>query len=121
MKRIAHIENNKIVSVSIADDDWQMPANCMLESQAIALGLEYHYANSDRKIWPSRAEFWNEFELGEKIAISNSSNEMVKYFLTELSIWNGEVWSDDAKVVQGLNVLVAEQLLTQERKEQILN
>lgn len=41
MKRIAHIENNEIVNISLADDESPIKSNCMLESDAIALGIPY--------------------------------------------------------------------------------
>lgn len=41
MKRIAHIENNEIVNVSLADDDSPIRLGCMLESEAIELGIPY--------------------------------------------------------------------------------
>lgn len=74
-----------------------------------------------RKVWNSRVEFWNTFTVQEKIAIASSTNDMVKYFFAELTIWNGEVWSDDPRVQQGLDLLVNEQIITSERKQQILS
>ena len=41
MKRIAQIENNEIINVSIADDNWVTPQGYMLESDAIAIGYQY--------------------------------------------------------------------------------
>jgi len=73
-----------------------------------------------RKVWNSRVEFWNEFTVQEKIAIAASTNDMVKYFFAELTIWNGEVWSDDPRVQQGLDLLVAEQIITPQRRADIL-
>ena len=74
-----------------------------------------------RKVWNSRVEFWNAFTVQEKLAIASSTNDMVKYFFAELTIWNGEVWSDDPRVQQGLDLLVSEQIITSERKQQILS
>lgn len=121
MKRIAHIQNNEIVSVSIADDNWIIPEGCMLESAAISLGYPFKKVEQKNKIWLSRVEFWNEFTMQEKIAIASSTSDMVKFFFAELTIWNGEVWSDDPRVQQGLDLLVSEQIITSERKQQILS
>lgn len=119
MKRIAHIENNEIERISLAEDDWILPENCMLESEAISLGYAFKKTNSF-KIWSSKVDFWNEFTLQEKITISDFSNPMVKFFLTELSIWNGEVWATDERVIQGINTLVNQQIISQERANEIL-
>lgn len=73
-----------------------------------------------RKVWNSRVEFWNAFTMQEKIAIATSTNDMVKFFFAELTIWNGEVWSDDPRVQQGLDLLVAEQIITPQRRADIL-
>lgn len=73
-----------------------------------------------RKVWNSRVEFWNSFNQQEKIAIAASTNDMVKFFFAELTIWNGEVWSDDPRVQQGLTLLVNEQIITAQRKMEIL-
>lgn len=121
MKRIAHIQNNEIVSVSIADVNWVIPEGCMLESAAIALGYPFKKVEQQNKIWLSRVEFWNEFTVQEKIAIAASTNDMVKYFFAELTIWNGQVWSDDPRVQQGLDLLVSEQIITPQRRIDILS
>lgn len=119
MNRIAQIENNEIISVSLADDDWVVPQGYMLESDALALGYTYKQHQQFRT-WPSKTEFWNEFTMQEKIAIANSLNEMVKFFFAELMIWTGEVWSSDERVVQGLNLLVTENIITQQKCNEIL-
>jgi hypothetical protein len=119
MKRVAKIENNEIESVSLADDDWALPSGYMLESDALALGYPYKQHQQFRT-WPTKTEFWNEFTMQEKIAIANSTNEMVKFFFAELMIWTGEVWSNDERVVQGMNLLVTEQIITQQRCDEIL-
>jgi hypothetical protein len=119
MNRIAQIENNEIASVSLADDNWVMPQGYMLESDALALG--YTYKQYQRfKTWLTKTEFWNEFTMQEKIAIANSPNEMVKFFFAELMIWTGEVWSSDDRVIQGLNLLVTENIITQQKCDEIL-
>lgn len=119
MKRIAQIENNEIVSVSLADDEWVLPSGYMLESDAITLGYPYKQYQQFR-IWITKTEFWNEFTMQEKIAITNSPNEMVKFFFAELMIWTGEVWSNDERVVQGLNLLVTENIISQQRYTEII-
>jgi hypothetical protein len=120
MKRIAHIQNNEIASVSLADDEWVIPQGCMLESDAVALGYPY-MQRQQFKIWSTKTEFWDEFTMQEKIAIANSTNDMIKFFFAELMIWTGEVWSNDDRVIQGVNLLVSEQIITQQKCDEILN
>jgi hypothetical protein len=119
MKRIAKIENNEIESVSLADDDWVLPQGYILESDALALGYPYKQ-QQQFKTWPTKTEFWNEFTMQEKIVITNSANEMVKFFFAELMIWTGEVWCNDSRVVQGMNLLVSENIISQQRYDDIL-
>jgi len=100
--------------------DWRGPGNKpTLEELQIAHD-ELVQILAARKVWNSRVEFWNAFTVQEKIAIAASTNDMVKYFFAELTIWNGEVWSDDPRVQQGLDLLVAEQIITPQRRADIL-
>jgi hypothetical protein len=47
MKRIAHIQNEKIINVSVGKDDWIAPedGSMMLESDALSLGYTYFSKN----------------------------------------------------------------------------
>lgn len=74
-----------------------------------------------RKVWASRVEFWNEFTMQEKIDIAASTNSVVRFFFAELTIWNGEVWSDDPRVQSGLDLLVSENIIASQRKQEILS
>ena len=47
MKRIAHIEENLIVNVSLAEDDEPLAPGTMLESEALAAGFTYRSAPRD--------------------------------------------------------------------------
>jgi len=72
-----------------------------------------------RKIWPDKSRFWNEFTADEKAAILTSEHGGIKVLHSDLTMWPGEVWSDDAKVQQGLSGLVAVGILTESRKTEI--
>jgi hypothetical protein len=78
-------------------------------------------AAKTRKVWQTKAEFWNEFTNSEQIAIMDSTNTDIRLLDRQLVIWSGEVWSDDVRVQSGLNGLVAVGILTPERKVEILN
>lgn len=74
-----------------------------------------------RKIWQDAAAFWLEFTDTEKLAIIESEAPGIKLLREELRLWRGEVWSDDERVVQGIRGLWAVGILTEQRKDQILN
>ena len=78
-------------------------------------------AAKTRKVWQTKAEFWNEFTNSEQIAIMDSTNTDIRLLDRQLVIWSGEVWSDDVRVQSGLNGLVAVGILTPDRKVEILN
>jgi hypothetical protein len=73
-----------------------------------------------RKIWPTKAHFWDELTADEKAGILNSDHSGIKVLWSDLTMWPGEVWSDDTRIQQGLSGLVALGLLTAQRKDQIL-
>jgi hypothetical protein len=73
-----------------------------------------------RKIWPTKAHLWDEFTPSEKAAILNSDHSGIKVLWSDLTMWPGEVWSDDSRIQQGLSGLVAVGILTESRKTEIL-
>jgi hypothetical protein len=119
MKRIAHIEGNLIVNVSLAQDDAPLEPNTMLESDALAAGYTYKPA-STQKVWPTVADFWAEFTSSEQIAIIDSTDSNIRLLLEALRMWRGEVWSDDSRVTNGLDALVAAGIITTERRQEII-
>jgi hypothetical protein len=74
-----------------------------------------------RKVWPTKAEFWNEFTSAEQIAIMDSTIPDIRLLDRQLLVWPGEVWSDDVRVQAGLDGLVGVGILTPERKTEILS
>jgi hypothetical protein len=73
-----------------------------------------------RKIWADKSKFWNEFTADEKAAILTSEHGGIKVLHSDLTMWPGEVWSDDSRIQQGLSGLVAVKILTESRKTEIL-
>jgi hypothetical protein len=73
-----------------------------------------------RKIWPSAADFWNEFTRAEKLAIADSTNPDIRLLHEDLRVRRGEVWSDADEVQKGLGLLFAVGILTESRKTEIL-
>jgi hypothetical protein len=81
---------------------------------------EAELAADARKVWTTKAEFWDEFTESEKLAIMDSAIPPIRLLDRTLLVWSGEVWSDDARVQAGLTGLVAVGILTAERKAAIL-
>ena len=77
-------------------------------------------AMEERKVWATKAEFWEEFTEAEQLEIMGSTVAGIRLLDRQLLVWNGEVWSDDPRVQAGLSGLVAVGILTAERKAAIL-
>lgn len=73
-----------------------------------------------RKVWPNAMEFWNEFTDQEKQAVTTSEDTLIKLVLEELRLSRGEIWSDDPRLGAGLDAAIAAQIITTERKIEIL-
>lgn len=77
-------------------------------------------AEPERKVWPTAAAFWQSFTSPEQLAILNSQIPEIRLLDRALVLWQGELWSDDARVQQGLGALVATGILTEARRDEIL-
>jgi hypothetical protein len=73
-----------------------------------------------RKVWATASAFWVEFTAAEKLAILGSSVPEIRLLDRELVLWQGELWSDDPRVQQGLAALVITGILTEARRDEIL-
>jgi hypothetical protein len=126
MKRIAHIQEGHIVNVSLGADDAELLADQMLESDALMQGLTWEPRTPDeiaaatRKAWPTVADFWAEFTSAEQLAIMDSAAPSLRLLLEALRMWRGEVWSDDARVTSGLDALTTAQVITDNRRKEII-
>jgi hypothetical protein len=98
----------------------------MPENERLALLSSWAQAEFDRqaatarKTWPTVTDFWQEFTAPEQLAIANHADPVAVTLRTTLSMWRGEVWSDDARVQGGLNLLVSLAVITPDRKTEIL-
>ena len=81
---------------------------------------EEEIAERSRKVWPTVADFWNEFTNQEKYDIETSSDGEIIVIRADLKLWVKEVWSDDLRVIAGLDKLVASGIISSERKLEIL-
>lgn len=120
MKRIAHIEDGYIVNVSLAKDDAELKPGTMLESDAIAQGYSWRPI-TEAKSWQNVQEFMTEFTMPEKGAIALSTDPTIAALRLELTTWLSEVHADDARVVAGLERLVELEIITAQRKSELLH
>ena len=74
-----------------------------------------------RKIWQNASAFIQEFSLQEMASISLSQEPVIAALRLLLSTWFGEVWSDDPRVINGLDSLVISGIIDESRRQQILN
>ncbi len=103
------------------DDGLPPPTQEELDAtHAEALSLwEAEQRRNNAYVWPSRAEFWEEFEQSEKIAILASESMTVKSLLVELQMWHGEVVASDPRIQNGLAFLVSLNIITETRANEI--
>ena len=78
-------------------------------------------AAKTRKVWRDKADFWNEFTSSEQLAIMDSTISDIRLLDRQLVVWSGEIWSDDARVLNGLDALVIAAIITSQRKAEILS
>ena len=107
---------------SIAFDDG-LPAPSTEEmdatrEQALA-AWEAEQAANRTHVWPSRSEFWAEFEQSEKLAILSSEHTAVKALMVDLQMWHGEVVASDPRIQNGLAFLVSLNIITETRANEI--
>lgn len=74
-----------------------------------------------RRVWQTAAHFWNEFSQTEQVMLASSNIPQVQALVVALTIWPAEMWSDDARVQQGVGALVAANLLTKDRADALLH
>lgn len=75
-------------------------------------------AEKARKVWPDVSTFLSEFTQSELDGIATSEH-LATYRLL-LASWTRNVWSDDARILAGLDALVSLGILTAERKAEII-
>jgi len=73
-----------------------------------------------RKTWMTSADFIGEFTLGELAAVQLSTNATIAALRFILAAWSKPVWSDDPRIQLGFTTMVSENLITAERKAEIL-
>jgi hypothetical protein len=74
----------------------------------------------DHKIWANAQAFVAEFTDEEKAGIALSTDPTVAALRFELSTWFSEVHSNEPRVVAGLDKLVELQIITENRRTEII-
>ncbi len=120
MKRVAHIIDGYIANVSLKHDDDELGENQMLETDALAAGYVSLPQQQAVKTWPDVEHFVAEFTMDEMAAIGLSSSPTIAALRFLLSGWRSKVIADDPRVVKGLAALVAVDIISEERRTQIL-
>lgn len=72
------------------------------------------------KWWQNSAAFLQEFTPEETLAISRSDVPLTSKLLMTLLAWPGEIWAADERIQDGLQALVATEVLTEARRQAIL-
>ena len=73
-----------------------------------------------RKIWPNAATFLGEFTLPELAAIELSLDPTIAALRLLLASWPADVWSDDPRIVMGLDALESAGIITEARRGEIV-
>lgn len=72
------------------------------------------------KVWNNTEEFISEFTLQEMAGISTSEDPVIAGLRLLLSCWRGSVISDDPRVAAGLDALVAQNIISENRRTEII-
>lgn len=96
------------------------PTEAELDASHAAAEAAWNAAQNPPKRWPDAEQFMAEFQLPELAAISLSTEPIVAALRLMLSTWLSPVHSDDPRVQQGLDALVAAGILTSERRAAIV-
>lgn len=120
MKRVAHISGQHIVNISLAKEDAILAPGTMLEADALRAGYIYPANAELSKRWANGEDFLQEFTMQEMAGISLSTDVTIAALRILLAVWNGEVWSDDPRVVAGLDAVESAGIINADRKAEIL-
>jgi len=78
-------------------------------------------ADSLRKVWPNTQAFLAEFTIAELAGIGLSTDPTIAALRLMLSVWSGQIYSDDQRVETGLAALHLAGIITADRRAQILS
>jgi hypothetical protein len=99
---------------------WRGPGEPPTQAECEAAWATLQSEEAARKTWPDAEAFMEEFTFEEKSAIGLSVHPYVAALRMTLTTWNGRVLSDDERVQQGLGLLLALQIINQDRLDEIV-
>jgi hypothetical protein len=117
----AIIERNEAIAArdaAIAEKAAAEEAIAQLQAQIAALTTVPERPAG--KWWENAAAFLGEFTPEETLAISRSDVPLISKLLMTLLAWPGEIWAADQRIQDGLQALVATEVLTEARRQAIL-
>ena len=77
-------------------------------------------AAAARKTWPNASAFLGEFTMPELAAISLSLDPTIAALRLLLASWPADVWSDDPRIVMGLDALESAGIIAEARRGEIV-
>jgi hypothetical protein len=77
-------------------------------------------ASAARKTWPNAAAFLGQFTMPELAAIELSTDPTIAALRLLLASWPADVWSDDPRIVMGLDALESAGIITEARRGEIV-
>ena len=105
----------------IRGTDYELAAgDSITPEQLNAAVVTWRATIGQRKIWTTVADFYAEFTGTEKYLIQSSTVPAILVARGDLAMWRGDVWSDNADVLAGLDAMVTAGVLTAERRAEIL-
>ena len=76
-------------------------------------------AAAARKVWPNTQAFLPEFTVAEMAGIGLSTDPTIAALRVMLSVWSGQIYSDDERVITGLAALHLAGILSARRRMDI--
>lgn len=77
-------------------------------------------ATNARKVWPNASAFLGEFTMPELAAIELSTDPTIAALRLLLASWPADVWSDDPRIIMGLDALETAGIISAERRAEIV-
>lgn len=102
-------------------DTWLDETTLPSEAELLAAYEDWASEQVGKKVWENTALFHDEFTDEEKYLLHSSGLPPVIVARSNLAMWRGEVWNNDQRIIDGLQILVDNAIITAERKTEILN
>lgn len=74
----------------------------------------------DRKVWGTAHDFLLAFTAAEQAAISLSTDAGVAALRLQLMTWPGQVWTDDPRIIGGMDAIVSAGIIDETRRTELM-